>query len=492
MKGYKIKLLRLFEHSKTITGGVIIETFNKDHLNYLLDKIIAFTKNLNNHFIYDYKKVQDFKEESFYQFTDDLSTMVLHVLVPQDFLVASSSVGCEEHIEVQIEFYYINNFLIIYSSCENSFVENTFVDKLNFNFYRGTIEKALLINAGEPSTDKQKKQKKQQNSFSGLELRESSKMSNMINDDIKMANRNLKKQMTCKHSRSTKNIVKMVPSLSESSEELACNDDSDISSETDIEWNMFKKGTTIVGSINNHYIGKQRRQAILQIEANIQQSINLELFYYYILLNMLIPLEMKLKEIYKTIKNLEWKFFSDQITTKLEFASIISEIDEKILNVKQQISIKNCFLTNTNFNFSTLSLEKWSSTNPKAKIFCSRMEVFIKHLQTKCQELEYFVFNLNYSSTILKDHYKTYLVSNEYQYNIDFFKIMWKLTLVTSLTLLFNLLANFIGVNIMTPFKKFQSDSLLMFWIIVIIGLIVSVMQFFTFTKSSLFKEAFR
>jgi hypothetical protein len=56
------------------------------------------------------------------------------------------------------------------------------------------------------------------------------------------------------------------------------------------------------------------------------------------------------------------------------------------------------------------------------------------------------------------------------------------------ISLLFNLLSNFLGTNISIPFKN---DQIWIFWGIVGTGLLLTYLQLITVMKSNLFKQAF-
>ena len=179
------------------------------------------------------------------------------------------------------------------------------------------------------------------------------------------------------------------------SDEIQIYEDSDLSSEIDVEWNSFKKRSPVVNSMTGLKLklSNQRNKILYNITKNLVSSdLNIEHFYYDLFSLMLSPLENQLKKANKFTKELEANFFNEKIAGKLEFAKKVSEIEEYLLELKALVTNKQIFLNSTHFNFDILGLGRMEhrkqskSKIKRIQIFKSRMSLFMNYLQTKCEE----------------------------------------------------------------------------------------------------------
>ena len=128
--------------TNSISFPTIIEIDSKLLLNNLLDNLILKSE-INSHFTYDYKKIQDFKDDAFYQFSPYFACLTISVI--RDYKNVNSLKFINDTINFQ--FYFIKNIMIVYSTeLENeNYMEKTFLEKLNFHIYRGAIENIINI-----------------------------------------------------------------------------------------------------------------------------------------------------------------------------------------------------------------------------------------------------------------------------------------------------------------------------------------------------------
>lgn len=475
LKGKNILLDDLIRIVENYKSPLIIEIEEKCFLNNFLDKLIidSYSKQKNN-FIIDYKKIQDFKDDAFYQFSQYFACMTFSVIL--------------EERNIYYQFYFINSLLITFTTEKpnESFIEKTLIEKLKFSIFQGNFDKFFefhTINSDKINSD--------QMIYSTAKKR-----------SIKVNKSELKKQKTLKFKNEDykksiqfENFQKEEKERRPNFEDIQIYDESDISSDNELLNIGLRNKNGIVSSIKNLKFVAPRNSLLINIAKNIPfGDLNIEYFYYNLFLRILSPIENRLLKAFQRIKKIEDNLFNDdELESKKEFAQRMSELEEYLLEIKSLITMKKNFLDNTQFNFDILSLGGLRHKRNKAlknriEIFKKRMIIFISHLQIKCEELNYYVFKIQYIISTLKDHYKTTLNVSEFSSNRDFNKIIWKCTMTVCISLLFNLLSNFLGTNISIPF---QTNQIGIFWGIVGTGLLLTYLQLITVMKSNLFKQAF-
>ena len=508
-KNYRTTSNNLALLSKDINTLAIIHIKDKLFLNMYLDKLIFDYNYIEKSTIFDYKRIQEFKEDAFYQFSSEFACLFVNILTEEDiytnknnnksnifindstsrfntkanfqstnenesYIYSSLTSGINPDNSAfntnyifpsyqgkLVQLYYIKNLIIICFEDETNYIERIFIEKLNFNYLSTAINEAKYLN-------------KEINKFNYKKKQCKSNINNNNNNDNDSYKNNF-------------NIYNNLITHSDSSSDNI---------------NKYNKCKIINSfTLKNH---KHNKNKLIKSIINLNNStdFNLEIFYYHLFIKLISNIEKHIKEISKAISNLEKGVFHINNSTNNEdqyifkrkkiFSEKLSQIEEQLLELKVYTSRKNKFLINNKLNYNILSLKNYVIDNDNYSIrFNSKMSIFISYLHAKTEEYKYNIYSLQEDISSLKSLYKTILVSTEFIDNRDYTKIMWKLTLAIGLNLLFNLLANFIGMNVRNPFSKSKSSPIV-FYLILITGIILTILHFYCYVSSNLFKAAFK
>lgn len=287
---------------------------------------------------------------------------------------------------------------------------------------------------------------------------------------------------------------------------------SETSLENDIQWNSFKRKTTMIRSKENKINMKKsrkldmlnmnktqnltnRRHHIFSknsvdnyniLELISEKTLNIDLFYFYLFVGVLSKKEASLKKYFAQIKAIEDDFFYHK-EEKHSLIRAIVFLDERVSSLKYKI--ENKFKL---FSEGLISNEILAFVNSNCAPYINTKELFdkvtvlINHASSKCEELTYFVNKIYGILETLKTVYRSSLARKELKNNIAFNKLMFTLTLKLTVYNLFTIVANIFGMNVKNPIRD-MTTSLVPFALIVIIGLFVVGTQVKVMLKSRLY-----